>query len=149
MFANADAFLTANTDLFTGLSESDLMLPEKLVFLKNETVEGTILDAGYIEKIGAVKLEVKVESGDHAGKLHELTMFRPKEKDGKVSPNQKKNWVEFLLAFFDKQQILSGQADFTKYIGTKIQFKASEAKEYNGKVYQNYHSFKQVETTPF
>jgi hypothetical protein len=149
MFENADTFLNANSELFNGLSEADLMLPEKLIFLKGETVEGTILDASIIEKIGAVKLEVKVETGDHAGKLFELAQFKPKDKDGKFSPTAKKQWIEFLLAFFTKEEVLGGKVDFTKFIGSKVQFKAGEAREYNSKVYQNYSNYKLVEAAPF
>ena len=149
MFENADTFLNANAELFNGLSEADLMLPEKLVFLKNEIVEGTILDTSIIEKIGAVKMEVKVETGDHAGKLFELVQFKPKDKDGKMSPTQKKQWIEFLLAFFTKEEILGGKVDFNKFIGNKVQFKALEAREVNGKTYQNYANYKLIEATPF
>jgi hypothetical protein len=149
MFENADTFLNANSELFTGLSESDLALPERLVFLKNEVVEGTVLDTSIIEKIGAVKLEVKIETGDHAGKLFELVQFKPKEREGKISPTQKKQWVEFLLAFFTKEEVLSGKVDFTKFIGSKLQFKAGEARDVGGKTYQNYNSYKLIDATPF
>jgi hypothetical protein len=149
MFENADTFLNANADLFNGLSESDLVFPERLVFLKGETVEGIILDTSIIEKIGAVKMEVKIETGDHTGKLFELTQFKPKDKDGKISPTQKKQWIEFLLAFFTKEEILGGKVDFNKFIGSKLQFKALEAREVNGKTYQNYVNFKLVESAPF
>ena len=144
LFENADTFLNANSDLFTGLSEADLLIPEKLVFIKGEVITGTILDMSIIEKIGAIKVELKIESGDHAGKIHELTVFKPKEKDGKISAQSKKNWVEFLLALYTKEEILAGKIDMQKHIGATLEFKANEAKEYSGKIYQNYSNFKLV-----
>jgi hypothetical protein len=150
MFNDPETFMNSNTDLFNGLTEDDLLLPEKLVFFKNEVIQATILDASIVEKIGAVKVEVKVETGDHTGKLHEFLVFKPKAgDDGKISPMSKKNWVNFLLALFTKEAILAGQIDFTKHVGTKIEFKAGEAKSKGDKTYQNFSDFKLVEAAPF
>jgi hypothetical protein len=145
MFDNADTFLNANSDLFEGLNESDLMLPEKLIFFKGENVAATILDASIInsEKFQGVKLELKIESGDHTGKLHELVVGKPKPRDGRILPTQKKQWVEFLLAYFTKEDILANKVDFTKFIGSKLEFIAGEAKTSgNGKTYQNVSGYK-------
>lgn len=144
LFDNAETFLNANSDLFEGLSEADLLIPEKMIFLKNEVVVGTVLDASIADKIGAIKLELKVETTDHAGKILEIAVFKPKAKDGKISPASKKSWVEFLLAFFTKEEILAGKVDFTKLTGQKIQFTAGEARENNGKTNQYYNNYKLV-----
>jgi hypothetical protein len=147
MFDNADTFLTANNDLFEGLNESDLLLPEKLVFIKGEVVTTTILDASIInsEKFQGVKLELKIDSGDHKDKLHELVVAKPKPRDGKILPAQKKNWVEFLLAFFTKDDILAGKVDFNQFVGSKFEFTAGEARQVsNGKIYQNSNFFKLI-----
>lgn len=140
---NADTFLNANSDLFNDLSESDLLISEKLVFIKGETVTGTIVDISVNDRIGMIKVELKVNTGDHAGKLHELVVFKPKANaEGKISPISKKQWVEFLLAFFTKEEILGGKTDFTKFTGSNLSFVAGEAKEYNGKPQQRYNSYK-------
>lgn len=149
LFDNADTFLNANSDLFEGLTEADLLIPERLIFLKGEVVQGVVLDASIIEKIGAVKLEVKITGGEHEGKIHEVAVFKPKEKDGKISAGSKKSWVEFLLAFFTKEEILGKKVDFTKLIGQTIEFKAGEARSIGEKTYQNYNSYKLVEALPF
>ena len=151
MFENAETFLDNSTNLFADLLEGDLVLPERLLFIKGERVEGTILDASIIEQIGAVKFEVMIQTGEHTGKLHELVNFKPRERDGKISPQSKKSWVEFLLAFFTKEEILGGKVDFTKHIGTRIEFISGEARSKGEKTYQNYHGYKIVtaEQAPF
>lgn len=146
MFNDPETFMNSNSDLFEGLTEDDLLIPEKLVFFKNEVIQGTILDISVVEKIGAVKVEVKVETGDHNGQITEFLVFKPKAgTDGKISPMSKKNWVGFLLALFTKEEILAGQIDFSKHAGSKIEFKAGEAKSKGDKTYQNFSDFKLVQ----
>ena len=40
MFDQAEEFLTANSALFSDLTENDLLVPEKIIFLKDEIVVG-------------------------------------------------------------------------------------------------------------
>jgi hypothetical protein len=144
MFENMDEMLNNNSGLFD-LTEADLLLPETIVFPKGELIEGTILDCHGIEKFGAIKLEVMLTNTDHKDKCHGLMINKPKLKDGKPIPSQKKTWVEFLLAFWTKEAITSGNVDFAAIVGKKIEYRAAEAREYNGKTYQSFYGFKVVE----
>lgn len=145
MFENSDEMLNSNSSLFD-LSESDLTLPEPLTFPKGEVIEGTVLDCSSIEKIGAVRLEVLVSNTDHAEKNHEFLVMKPKPsaKDGKINPTQKKFWVEFLLAFWSKENILANNVDLSSVVGKRITYQAAEAREHNGKTYQSFFGFKEI-----
>lgn len=142
MFDDAKDILNNNSDLFD-LTEADLLLPERITFPKGELIEGTVLDCHAIDKIGAVKLEVMLSNTDHAGKLHEVLIKKPKAKDGKVNPTQKKFWVEFLLAFWTREQVLGNQVDMSQPVGKRISYRASEAREWEGNTYQDFFGFKQ------
>lgn len=141
MFENMDELMKNNSGLFD-LSEDDLTIPERLSFPKNELIEGTIIDCHTIDKIGAVKVEVLLSNTDHATKCHELLVNKPKLKDGKINPIQKKQWVEFLLAFWSREDILAGKIDPTSLVGKKVSYRADEAREYNGKNYQSFSQYK-------
>ena len=149
MFDQTDDFLTANSALFSDLTENDLLVPEKIVFLKDEVVVGEILDVAIIERIGAIKVELKLLSGEHLGKLFDYMVYRPKEREGKISPVQKRSWASFLLAFFTREEILSQKIDFNKFVGRHFRFKAALAREYNGKVYQEFYNPELIEEIPF
>lgn len=153
MFDNAETFLNANAGLFDGLGEEDLQLPERLVFIKGEVVQGTILGFQMInsEKLQGVKVEMKIETGEHAGKLHELLITKPKVKDGKIIASHKKVWVDFLLALFTKEEILAGNPDFNKHVSAKLEFTAGEARHSGERTFQNAGGFKLVtdEVAPF
>lgn len=142
MFENSDEMLNSNSDLFD-LTEADLLLPEQLTFPKNELIEGTVLDCQAMEKSSAVKMEVLLSNTDHAGKSHGFFINKPKQdKDGKINPTQKKVWVEFLLCFWTKEQVLKKEINLTDTVGKKISYRATEAREWQGKVYQNFNTFK-------
>lgn len=141
MFEDNAAMLTNNSDLFD-LTEADLTVPERLQFPKNELIEGTVIDCYAIDKIGAVKLEVLLNNTDHAGKCHEVLVNKPKVIDGKMNPTAKRMWTEFLLAFWSREQILARQVDMASPVGKKISYRAGELREYNGKQYQGFMTFK-------
>jgi hypothetical protein len=143
---SSDIFMKGNTDsLFDGLTEDDLALPEKLVFLKGETVNAMIMDLSENSKFGFIKLEVKILSGDHEGKLTEMIFFKPKVTDGKMNGQSKKKFVDFLLAFWTKDEVLKGNVDLTRPISKKIQFTCGEAKEYKNKLQQDFYGIKIIE----
>jgi hypothetical protein len=155
MFDNADTFLNANSDLFEGLSENDLLVSERLIFTKGEVVQGTILDIGQIDTatFKAIKVEFKVETGDHAGKLHDLIIAKPSvNENGQMNATAKKGWVDFLLALFTKEEILSKQIDLNKHIGARLEFTAGEARSKGERTYQNYNRYKLLaveDSSPF
>lgn len=146
MFENMDEMLNNNSDLFD-LTAEDLVIPEKLQFPKGELIEGTVIDCATIEKFGAVKLSVILTNTEHADKCHEMLINKPKPgKDGKPHPTAKKIWVEFLLTFWTKEQILGAQTaplDMSQPVGKKISYRAGEARAAaNGNVYQSFFGFK-------
>lgn len=131
--------------LFDDITEDDLLVPEQVIFAKNENVEGTILEISELAKSGLIRLTMKVNNTEHAGKVHELAMFKPKpNKEGKINPIKKKQFVNFLLAFFTKQQVLSKQVEWSQYVGRNLKFKTGEAREFNGRTYQDSYDFELV-----
>ena len=140
-----DNEMLVDSDDFFDLGEDDFNLPERLIFLQGEVVQGKVMDASENKTLGAMGLTLKILTGDHEGSLHEMMIFKPKAKDGKVNPIAKKQFVQFLMALWTKEQILNKQVDINSVIGKKLQFKSGKAREYNGKLYQNYSDFKVVE----
>ncbi len=132
--------------LFDDFTEDDLLVPEQVVFAQNEIVESTILEISEIKKSGLIRLTLKIDNTEHAGKVHELAMFKPKpsKTTGNINPIKKKQFVQFLLAFFSKQQILSKDADWSQYVGQKLKFKAGKANDYNGRIYQDSFEFEVI-----
>jgi hypothetical protein len=141
-----ESFMDSGDSLFDDFTEDDLIVPENLIFLKNESVTSKIMDIAEIANGGGVRLTLAIESGDHAGKIHELAMFKPTpHKDtGKVNPVKKKQFVQFVLAFYSKAQILAKDTSWSKFIGDKLEWTSADAREWNGKIYQDSYNFKVV-----
>lgn len=140
---NSDDLLGKNSDLFD-LTEDDLIIPESILFPKSELIEGTVLDCHSVDKIGAVKLEVMLSNTDHAGKCHSLLVKKPRanKETGVINPTAKKMWAEFLLAFWTREQILGKQVDMASVIGKRISYRAGASRDWEGKTYQDFNTFK-------
>ncbi len=137
----------AEESMFDGITADDLESPEKLVFTKGEDINGTILDTNEVTKHKAVILTLKLNNTEFVGKQFELWMGAPKKnKEGVISSFAKRSWTNFLLAFFTKEEILGGKADWSTVIGKSILFTAGEPKDYGEKIFQNFNGFNLVKT---
>ncbi len=126
--ANDNAGLYDNPDsMFT---EDDFELPEELVFIANEPVMATVLEAKEFTETRSILLSLQIESGEHAGKMFDLWMRAPKARDGKVNANAKRRWVQFSTAFFSKDLLISGDADWSGLATCKIKFVPSPKRDW-------------------
>lgn len=141
----ADAFGDIDEDLFGDLSEEDLELPEEIKFKNNESVTAQIVD---VRKAGdaGFRIEVKVMTGDHAGKLTELAEYKPTPYNGEPPKKYRIiGYKKFLLALWDKEEVLKQNgktATLDAPIGRTISFTVTD-----GQKKQYFKDYSRVEET--
>lgn len=125
---------------FLSFNEEELAGPEDLRFKDGEVVKMRCLDFMEDQTKGDLKLTCAVLTGDHVGK--QISMFisnRPHEVAQKIRR-------QFALAFWTKEQLLSGDAQGALLIGRVFTAKSrvSPPKEVGGQTFQNWGSFRDL-----
>lgn len=118
---------------FFDIKASDLDIPEILTFEPGD-VEFAITDFTQDDEKGYLKLTCKVLSGEHKDNSH-LYFLRK---------NSKQSLKNFMLAFWNREEILSGKAKPTKLIGRNFIATATEQREYKGKWYQDLENYRDL-----
>lgn len=127
-----------NDDLFDGLTEEDLLVPEEIVFADQEVVSAKVIDFRKMKDMG-YSCDLKILSGQHNGKLFEMTMWKPKDDDFK---SRKVAYKQFILSIFTKEEIIGKTATPEIAMGRCISFTALKAREgKNGKIYQSFTNY--------
>lgn len=119
---------------FFDISEADLDAATPIIFNAGEVIEFLCLDFNET-KNGAAILNCKVLSGENAGKTHTIFL------NNHETPTAKKNRVQFLLAFWSKEELIAGENKRSKLINRKFTVVASAPRDYEGKTYQDLRQF--------
>ncbi|WP_417353571.1 hypothetical protein [Flavobacterium alkalisoli] len=120
MFGSDDGFMGGLDDIMDGV-------PEEIEFTQNEKVVGTITDVKET-KSKDLMLDITITEGEHAGKITQTFIKKP-NKDSHV--NQKRDFMSFLLAFFTKEEIKTGQGNIESIVGKTVSTTV-KVREYNG-----------------
>jgi hypothetical protein len=118
---------------FFNVTEQDLdLIP--IVFNAKEVVEFVCLDFNEM-KNNTLVMNCRVLSGDHAGKRHSIFI------DSRENSFAKKLRVQFLLAFWTKDELQTQTFHPSKLMNRKFSAVAQEPREYEGKIYQSMTGF--------
>jgi len=138
-----------SSDNFDKLLKTDF--PENRHFNKGEVVSAMFMDIREMDKYYLIKASL-LQPAEYEGEEYAIFMNKPvkkaegdDEKTLKVKEINLKQMVQFLVAFYTKEQILNRQIDFSALIGRvfiAIAGKVREGKQ--GGKYQSLNSWKEV-----
>lgn len=118
---------------FFNVTKQDLdLIP--IVFNAKEVIEFVCLDFNEM-KTNTLVLNCQVLTGEHAGKRHAVFI------DSRENSFAKKLRVQFLLAFWTKEELQTQTFHPSKLMNRKFSAVAQEPREYEGKLYQNISGF--------
>lgn len=122
---------------FFDCTEEDLQTSDDLQFKHDEIVKFTCIDVHQNVQYGTLKLKCKVESGDHVGKMYNITL-RSGDSDA-----SKKNKGQFLRAFWTQEEIKAKNCKPARLVGRSLTAKSqlSKPREKDGKIFQNWQDF--------
>jgi len=122
---------------FFDISKDDLIMPPSFLnFEPGSEVVLTIEDFKQDNKNGKLTLTCRVNSNEHEGQQHLMV----------IRKSHKRSFVNFINAFFNKDDVLAGNIKPSSLIGRTFQCVASDFREYNGREYQDLVNIKDLGT---
>lgn len=122
---------------FFNVTANDLAAAEKPIWPAKEVAEFVITDFKESEEQGFI-LNTKVLSERHNDRSY--THFIS-NRDHEIAQKQR---VQFLLAFWTKDELQNGTAKPVKLVNRRFSAVAGQAKEHNGQTYQQFSGWKDL-----
>jgi len=124
------------SDFFT-VSKEDLVLPPSFLIFEPGTKVTLTIEDFKEDKSSKPKLTIttRVLTGEHEGQQH-LMVIRKAHKKG---------FVNFMTAFFNKEDILAGNIKPSSLIGKTFNCTAEDIREFNGREYQDLVGIREID----
>lgn len=123
--------------MFGSFTDDDLDLPENLEFKDKEIVDLSFETVKELPEKEMYVITSKVLSGDHEGKKMNVII------QNRDNPMARENMVKFMLAFWSRDALKSGDYSADQLIGRRASMSV-RLSEKDGKTYQNFNNWKDL-----